>query len=97
MKIIITAAKIIALITLSVVGAVFSGLGLSELTTIVGEPIEVSSDSEPKTVLATAEPKQIGPMEVSSGGELEPVLEMEAPRQTEPFTEDTKVILDSST
>ncbi len=61
MNIIITAAKIIALITLSLVGAVFSGLGLSELTTNVDESIKDNSESQ-----------SINPLIIEEAGQIEP-------------------------
>jgi len=59
--IIITAAKIISIIILSLGGAVFSGLGLSELTTNVDESIKDDSESASKNLLVTEETGRIEP------------------------------------
>jgi len=59
--IIITASKIISIIILSLVVAVFSGLGLSELTTNVDESIKDNSGSASKNLLVTEEAGRIEP------------------------------------
>ena len=58
---IITAAKIISIIILSLVGAVFSGIGLSELTPNVDESIKDNSGSVSKNLLVTEEAELIEP------------------------------------
>ena len=107
MIIIITAAKIIALITLSVVGAVFSGLGLSELTTNGDESIKDNSESPSINLLVTEEAERIEPFTPVSNVDESIKDNSESPSKNlfvteeagriEPFTPVSKVTLDSST